>query len=242
MASRLFGKKNPDLSMLSRAIGYEFQDLSLLSMALTHRSARLKDEEDEQVNNERLEFLGDAVLSLVTADFLYQSKKHLREGDLSRLRAQFVCQENLALGAQGIKLGEYLLSDKAMRSGGTLLTPGVLSDALEAIFGAVFLDGGLINARACIFAVLGEPSLKLCVLEKDAKTRLQELVQGALHQAPKYVVLEREGPAHAPSFLVGVKVKDKLLASARGENLKNAAQNAALLALSSYSETAFKGL
>ncbi len=241
MSAMFSAKKGPDICALSRAIGYEFQDPALLSMALTHKSARIKDEEQEHINNERLEFLGDAVLSLVTADFLYRSKKYLREGDLSRLRAQFVCQENLALGAQSIKLGDFLLSDKAMRSAGSHLTPAVLSDALEAIFGAVFIDGGIESARSCIFAVLGEPSLKLSVLEKDAKTKLQELVQGMLHQAPKYIVLEKEGPAHAPSFLVGVKVKDKLLASARGENLKNAAQNAALLALSTCSE-ALKGL
>jgi ribonuclease-3 len=234
-------KKSALLTKLSRAIAYDFQDSSLALMALTHKSARIKDADDEvHFNNERLEFLGDAVLSLVTADFLYKNRKHLREGDLSRLRAQYVCQENLALGAAGIKLGDYLVSDKAMRASGSNLTPAVLADALEAIFGAVYIDGGLEKARLTVFAVLGEPSLKISCIEKDAKTKLQEVIQANIHQAPKYVVLDKHGPAHAPTFLVGVKVKDKLLASASGENLKIAAQNAAVLALSSYSSSPIK--
>lgn len=222
-------------AQLSRAIAYEFQDKSLLKMALAHKSARLKDARLAQlINNERLEFLGDAVLSIVTADFLYNTQQHLQEGELSRLRAQYVCQENLALGAHSIKLGDYLVSDKAMRCSGSNLTPAVLADALEAIFGAVYIDGGLDKARATIFSVLGEPSLNLATIEKDAKTRLQEIIQAEIHQAPKYVVLDKQGPAHAPTFLVGVKVQEKIVASAHGENLKIAAQNAAVIALSQY--------
>lgn len=227
---------------LYRALAYTFRDVSLLKMALTHKSARLKDATQEHlINNERLEFLGDAVLSLVTADFLYHNKKHLREGDLSRLRAQYVCQENLAAGARKIRLGHHLVSDKAMRSSGSNHTPAVLADALEAIFGAVFVDGGIESARTVIFAVLGEPPLKLSAIEKDAKTRLQEIIQAEIHQAPKYVILHREGPAHAPSFLVGVKVQDKIVAQARGENLKAAAQNAAVEALAHYPDACSLG-
>lgn len=223
---------------LSRAIAYEFQDASLLKMALTHKSARLKDDHlDVLINNERLEFLGDAVLSIVTADFLYKNQKFLQEGELSRLRAQYVCQENLALGAHSIKLGDYLVSDKAMRCSGSNLTPAVLADALEAIFGAVYIDGGLDKARTTIFSVLGEPSLNCATIEKDAKTRLQEIIQAEIHQAPKYVVLDKQGPAHAPTFLVGVKVQEKIVARASGENLKIAAQNAAVIALSHYANS-----
>ncbi len=137
------------------------------------------------INNERLEFLGDAVLSLVAANFLYTQKPHFTEGDLSRLRAQYVCQENLSKAAVKINLASYIKSDRPLRSA------AVLSDALEAIFGAVYIDGGLVAAGEVIFRVLGEPSIRLTVLDKDAKTKLQELVQSTLHQAPKYVVLEK---------------------------------------------------
>ncbi len=223
---------------LKNLLGYQFTDPNLLIIALTHKSASLKDLSYEHgINNERLEFLGDAVLSLVAADFLYRERNKFNEGDLSRLRAQFVCQENLSQKAKAIKLGNYLVSDKAMRSSGSTTSASVLSDALEALFGAVYVDGGLEQARAVIFRVLGEPSLNLAELEKDAKTRLQEIVQAHIHQAPKYVLLNTDGPAHAPSFLVGVKVNDELVASARGENKKTAAQNAALLALQSISPT-----
>ncbi|MCA9507500.1 MAG: ribonuclease III [Myxococcales bacterium] len=228
-------QKSTQYQVLDRAIAYKFKDHSLLKLALMHKSARVKNNPSDQlINNERLEFLGDAVLSVITADFLYQNKKHLREGDLSRLRAQYVCQENLALGAQRIKLGDYLVSDRAMRAAGGNYTAAVLADALEAIFGAVYIDGGLDSARVTIFSVLGEPSLDLSTIEKDAKTRLQEIVQAHIHQAPKYIILDKSGPAHAPTFHVGIKVQDKIVASAHGENLKIATQNAAMIALSDY--------
>lgn len=214
------------LSILLEALGYQFRDQTLLSCALTHKSARKKELCGEHgINNERLEFLGDAVLSLVTADFLYAKKPRFNEGELSRLRAQFVCHDNLSAAAIRFNLSAYIASDRIIRS------TAVLSDAMEAIFGAVFIDGGLEAARRVIFRALGEPSIRLKEQDKDSKTKLQELVQGNIQQAPKYIVLDKNGPAHAPTYLVGVKVNNELVASATGENMKSAAQNAALIAL-----------
>jgi len=211
--------------ILQDTLGYKFSDPMLLACALTHKSARKKESAEHGINNERLEFLGDAVLSLVAANFLYTQKPHFSEGDLSRLRAQYVCQENLSKAAAKINLASYIKSDRPLRSA------AVLSDALEALFGAVYRDGGLAAAGQVIFRVLGEPSVRVTILDKDAKTKLQEIVQGSLHQAPKYTVLEKTGPAHAPTYVVGVNINSKLIASAAGENIKIAAQHAAEQAL-----------
>lgn len=219
------------LEQLCLTIGHDFKEPSILLTALTHKSASKMSGGPHSYNNERLEFLGDAVLSLVTAEFLFRHNRHFNEGELSRLRSQFVCKENLSLAAERILLSKYLLSDKAMRSSGSNNSPSVRSDALEALIGAVFLDAGLDQARAMIFKVLGEPPLNLLEIDKDAKTRLQERVQAHLQKAPHYELLEKKGPAHAPTFVVGVKIDNELVASAIGENKKTAAQNAAFLAL-----------
>jgi ribonuclease-3 len=224
-----------DYRSLNQAIGYQFKDASLLSTALTHRSLLEKEPSCAHgINNERLEFLGDAVLSLVTASYLYQENGFLSEGDLSRMRAQFVCQNNLSQAARNLSLGNFIKSDKAMRMSGNNNSKAILADALEALIGAVFIDGGLPSAEQTIFKVLGYPSTKLAAVEKDAKTALQEIVQANFQDAPKYVLLESTGPAHAPTFVVGVKIKDELVAMAKGENKKSAAQNAAHLALAKF--------
>lgn len=230
------GPSQQEIDRLLKKISYGFKDVFLLKTALTHKSAKQKSSDNFHLNNERLEFLGDAVLSLVAANFLYSEAPKLREGDLSRLRAHFVCQDNLAKKARELDLGRYLISDKAMKASGGNQTDAVLSDALEALFGAVFMDGGLNEAQKVIFLILGKPELKMPFWEKDSKTRLQELIQSQSRQAPKYVVLDKKGPAHCPDFLVGVEVDEQILASARGESLKMAAQNAANLALSMFNQ------
>jgi ribonuclease-3 len=223
------------LTNLARAIGHTFFDLTLLDTALTHKSVLDKPVAHAHgLNNERLEFLGDAVLSLVTAYYLYRQNGLMNEGDLSRMRAQFVCQENLSRSAKDLSLGDFILSDKAMRASGSTNSKAILADALEALIGAVFIDGGLKVAEKVIFTILGYPSTHLGHIEKDAKTRLQEIVQAHIQEAPKYVVLESRGPAHAPTFVVGIKVDNEIIASAQGDSKKSAAQNAAVIALEKY--------
>jgi ribonuclease III len=226
---------------LLKSIGYQFTDITLLKTALTHKSALGKDVSTHGSNNERLEFLGDAVLSLVAANYLYRENSFLNEGDLSRLRAQFVCKENLSQAAKKIDLGEFVISDKSMRSSGSTNSKTVLADTLEALIGAVYLDGGFKIVEQVIYKTLGFPSMKLDDWEKDAKTKLQEIVQANIQIAPKYIVLESSGPAHAPVFLVGVKIHNDMIATATGGNKKSATQNAAIVALEKFTQRLHKG-
>jgi ribonuclease III len=224
--------RSQHLMNLVNVIGYAFSDIGLLDTALTHKSVLDKEAKSMHgLHNERLEFLGDAVLSLVTANYVYCQNSTLTEGDLSRMRAQFVCEESLSRAAKNLDLASFILSDKAMRASGSTNGKAILADTLEALIGAVFIDGGLKEAEKVIFKVLGYPSFRLDAIEKDSKTKLQELVQGQIRKAPKYVVLESSGPAHAPTFLVGVKINNEIVATATGDNKKTAAQNAAALAL-----------
>lgn len=221
-------KKPPErLVHLEKSLGYSFKDPNLLLKALTHKSAEASEHSPFGPHNERLEFLGDAVLSLVTAEFLFNRAEVFSEGDLSRLRAQYVCQEFLFEAAKNLNLPQYILSDNAMRKSGSNHSKAVLADTLEAIFGAVFIDGGLDAARTLILSVLSEPSLKRDLTEKDWKTKLQEDLQGKGKKPPVYHVLEESGPPHAPTFLVGVEIDGHIVAKAQGENKKIASQNAA---------------
>lgn len=221
-----------DQSKLMQALSYQFRDPHLLATALTHRSrAQKTPPHTHGLNNERIEFLGDAVLSLVAATHLFHNNPHAKEGDLSRLRAQYVCEAHLSEGAKKIDLGSYIRSDKSMRASGSNNSKAVLADAVEAIIGAVYIDGGLQAAQDVTFRILGEPDSCVNVMAKDAKTRLQEITQAQYHAAPHYVLLEASGPAHAPTYVIGVLVNDELIARADGLSKKIAAQQAASIAL-----------
>lgn len=228
---------NPEtLFNLQKIIGYQFKDENLLITALTHKSVLLTGPAAPYgPHNERLEFLGDSVLSLVTADYLFHHQGIFSEGDLSRLRAQYVCESSLALCAQKLKLEDFIQSDKAMRRSGSNSSKSVLADTLEAIIGAVYLDGGLPAARDMVVRVLDEPPSNVKGYEKDHKTKLQEKLQHLGKKLPTYVVLNESGPAHAPVFEVGVEIDSEIVARACGENKKIASQNAANLALSTIS-------
>jgi ribonuclease III len=186
---------------LREALGYEARDAALFGAALTHRSAA-------GPNNERLEFLGDAVLNLVVADLLYRSFPHASEGDLSRLRARLVSREPLAEVAAELKLGEVLqLGSGELKSGG-FRRQSILADALEAVCGALYLDGGLSAAERAItrlwsarIAALPDPATL-----KDAKTRLQEYLQARSLTLPRYQVERIEGEPHAQTFRVSCEV------------------------------------
>jgi ribonuclease III len=188
---------------LREALGYEPRDPTLFAAALTHRSAA-------RPNNERLEFLGDAVLNLVIARQLYGAFPRATEGDLSRLRARLVSREPLAEVAAGVELGTVLqLGSGELKSGG-FRRHSILADALEAVCGALFLDGGLTAAEGVIgrlfaprIAALPDPAAL-----KDAKTRLQEYLQARSLTLPRYQVERIEGEAHAQTFRVSCEVAD----------------------------------
>jgi ribonuclease-3 len=186
---------------LREALGYGPRDAALFAAALTHRSAA-------GPNNERLEFLGDAVLNLVVAHHLYRSFPHATEGDLSRLRARVVSREPLAEVAADLKLGEVLqLGSGELKSGG-FRRQSILADALEALCGAIFLDGGLAAAEEVITRLLGPriAALPDPATLKDAKTRLQEYLQARSLTLPRYEVEGIEGEAHAQTFRVSCEV------------------------------------
>jgi ribonuclease-3 len=210
-------------SALVRILGHEFKQTALLTQALTHRSHGIP-------NNERLEFLGDGVLNCVVAHLLYQQFPNLPEGDLSRMRAHLVREATLSEIAVSLSLGEYMrLGDGEMKSGGWR-RPSMLADTLEALFGAIFLDGGFAAAQAVIeklYAPLLE-GLDPKSLGKDPKTFLQEYLQGRKLALPEYVLLATEGEAHCQSFRVECRIPAlKVRAEGSGTSRRAAEQQAA---------------
>ena len=216
-------------SALVRILGHEFKQAALLTQALTHRSHGIP-------NNERLEFLGDGVLNCVVAHLLYQRFPKLPEGDLSRMRAHLVREATLSEIAVSLSLGEYMrLGDGEMKSGGWR-RPSMLADTLEALFGAIFLDGGFAAAQAVVeklYAPLLE-GLDPKSLGKDPKTFLQEYLQGRKLALPEYVLLATEGEAHCQSFRVECRISAlKIRAEGSGTSRRAAEQQAAQAAYES---------
>ena len=215
-----------ELTALEERLGYRFSSPALLEQAVTHRS-------HGAVHNERLEFLGDAVLNCTIAQLLFQKYARLNEGDLSRLRANLVKQSSLADIAERISLSDYLrLGEGEMKSGG-FRRPSILADTMEAIFGAVLVDGGF-EAGSGVIARLFEPVLKHVdpkTLGKDSKTLLQEYLQGKRLPLPVYTVVETRGAAHNQEFEVECAIP-KLEVSVRGNgrSRRAAEQTAAKLA------------
>ena len=210
-------------SWLTRQLGVEFTDPGLLSLAFTHRSYG-------SANNERLEYLGDAVLSFVVAELLFRRFPDASEGELSRYRASLVSGESLAAIAAGLGLGEQLrLGEGELKSGGQRRGT-ILADALEAIFGAVYLDQGLEAARTVAARLFGEALTDLpdSAALKDPKTRLQEWLQGRGYKLPAYTVLAVSGEPHEQHFRVRCDVEElNLAAEAEGTSRRRAEQEAA---------------
>ncbi|MGQ7815146.1 ribonuclease III [Metapseudomonas furukawaii] len=190
-----------NLSRLERKLGYTFKDQSLMTLALTHRSYAGR-------NNERLEFLGDAILNFVAGEALFERFPQAREGQLSRLRARLVKGETLALLARGFELGEYLrLGSGELKSGG-FRRESILADALEALIGAIYLDSGMEAARERVLAWLANEleGLTLVDTNKDPKTRLQEFLQSRACELPRYEVVDIQGEPHCRTFFVECEV------------------------------------
>ncbi len=215
------------ISKLEKKIGYQFNDAALLNLALTHRSVDGK-------HNERLEFLGDSILSFVIADDLYHRFPKVNEGDMSRMRATLVRGHTLAELAREFALGEYLkLGPGELKSGG-FRRDSILADAVEAIIGAIYLDSGTEAARCAVLSWYHSrlESIKPGVSQKDPKTRLQEFLQGRKKPLPEYSVVNIKGEAHNQEFAVSCKVaglEDPIVAL--GSSRRKAEQAAAQLAL-----------
>jgi len=211
---------------LCQRIGYRFTQPQLLQRALTHRS-------HSAAHNERLEFLGDSLLNCVIARYLYDTYPDSAEGDLSRLRSNLVNQQTLAALAQQLHLGDHLLMGEGEVKGGGSQRPSILADALEALFGAVWLDADFVTAQKIVLGLyipyLG--GLDLRTLGKDPKTLLQEHLQGSKLPLPKYEVIAIKGEAHAQTFVVSCNIpKLKITTQGEGSSRRLAEQIAAAAA------------
>lgn len=197
---------------LEKSLGYAFGEPQLLRQALTHRSAGSH-------NNERLEFLGDAILGCVIAEELFGRYPRAREGELSRLRALLVRRESLAEIARALELGKYLHLGSGERKSGGQRRDSILADALEALFGAIYLDTGFTAVQGCILGLFATrlDALAGAATLKDAKTRLQEYLQSRRKALPEYTVTRVSGQAHAQSFLVECVVRDVDVEPSQGQ-------------------------
>ncbi len=209
-------------------LGYTFNEPSRLTLALTHPSAALEPGVVE--HNQRLEFLGDAVVQIVVTQWLFDVRPNWKEGDLTRARQRLVNARTLARFADVWGLGEALRVGKGERVAGAPLTVNVRADAFEAVMGAVYLDGGLDAARGVLVPLL-EPVLEAIATLGDPRSALLEWCQASKHPTPAYVVLGSEGPAHALVFSVTVEVAGQVYGPAAGRSKRDAMAEAARVAL-----------
>ncbi len=222
-----------DLTVLQQTLGVSFNDPSLLEQALVHSSYINENPSFTLVSNERLEFLGDAVLGLVVAEKIYQDLPNFTEGEMTKLRAALVCRDTLAHLARTIGLGDYLYLGKGEEASGGRRKPANLAGALEAVIAAVFLDRGPAITSDLVLRLIGE-ELRKAVSEGtgvDYKSQLQELVQAKKQQAPIYRVVEATGPDHDKMFTVEVRLGDTVLGRGSGKSKKMAEAEAARSAL-----------
>ncbi|MBD9157827.1 ribonuclease III [Laedolimicola intestinihominis] len=218
------------LEELENKLGYHFHDRRLLEHALCHSSYANERHWDRLQNNERLEFLGDAVLELATSEFLYQNYPTMPEGEATRTRASIVCEQTLALCARDLGLGEWLRLGKGEELTGGRDRDSITSDAMEALLGAIYLDGGFANAKEFVHHfILNDIEHKK--LFYDSKTILQEQIQSETEEPIHYELVKEEGPDHNKRFTVNVVLGEKVLGSGSGRTKKAAEQEAAYRAL-----------
>ena len=221
---------------LEAAIGYKFQNITLLQNALAHSSYANERWHDSLKSNERLEFLGDSVLGMVVAEHLYRNFPDRPEGELTRMRADMVCETSLAAIAEQVGLGQHLLLGHGEEAGGGRSRASILADAVESVIAASFLDGGMDAARGFIqrFVLSRVPVQQLT--NKDYKTALQELVQQKKNQTITYCLVGESGPDHDKTFLVEVSLNGQVVGRGCGTSKKRAEQDAARDALSKIKE------
>lgn len=215
---------------LEKTVGYTFQDPKLLELALTHSSYAHEHYAGKRHDNERLEFLGDAVLELVSSDYLFHNYNEYPEGELTKLRASIVCEQSLAMCAEAISLGKYLRLGNGEDSTGGRLRASITSDAMEALIGAIYLDGGFANAKEFVLDyVLNDIEHKKLFF--DSKTIFQEMVQGNFPGEISYHPLGESGPDHDKTFSVEVWIGEQCMGQGSGRTKKAAEQMAAYRAI-----------
>jgi ribonuclease-3 len=215
------------IETLEKKLGYEFEDKKLIIEALTHKSYK------QPYDNERLEFLGDAVLDLVVGEYLFRKFRHSDEGKLSKIRASLVNETGFDKLARALNLGDYILLSNAEDNNGGREKSSLLSNAFEAIMGAIYLEAGLKKVEEIAIRLIEEnhKEISLDSLFRDFKTTLQELTQARFGITPEYKVLASRGPDHKKEFEVGVYIENKEYARAVGKSKKIAQQEAAKIAV-----------
>jgi ribonuclease-3 len=216
-----------DYSYLEDRLGYRFENKQLIIEALTHKSYK------KPYNNERLEFLGDAVLDLIVGEYLFLKFPNSNEGILSKIRASLVNESGFTLLARTIHLGDYMYLSLAEENNNGRDKPSLLSNAFEAIIGAIYLEAGLQKAKDIAIKLLEEchPKIDLQSLSKDYKTTLQELTQATHGVTPVYQLIGSSGPDHKKEFEIAVVLDDQEISRAKGKSKKDAQQKAAQIAL-----------
>lgn len=218
------------MEALEEKLGYRFTNRAFLENALTHSSYANENKAKGLQSNERLEFLGDSVLGMVVADYLFRTHPDLPEGDLTRNRAALVCEGSLVEVAQCLELGAYLKLGKGEEAGGGRERPSIIADAVEAVLAAVYLDGGIGSARKLIQKFILDREAEKSA-SRDYKTALQELVQRESGQVLKYRLTGEEGPDHDKRFFVEVDLNGEVAGRGKGHSKKEAEQMAAKAAI-----------
>ncbi len=227
---KMKGVNMEKLKEFQKKIGYTFSREGLLRQALTHSSFANEKHMKKLSDNERLEFLGDAVLELISSEYLYGLHKDWPEGELTKLRASIVCEQTLAFCTRKIQLGEYLFLGKGEHQTGGRKRKSILSDAFEAVIGAIYLDGGFANAKEFVHRFVLD-DIEHMQLFYDSKTILQEIVQAKGEVALEYVLVAEEGPDHNKQFLVEARIGGQAVSRGEGHTKKAAEQEAAYQAI-----------
>lgn len=217
------------MNRLEKNIEYTFKNKELLQLAVTHSS--YGNEKGSKKNNERLEFLGDSVLGFITAEYLFTTRSELPEGQLTKLRANAVCEKSLAVFANEIGLGDYLLLGKGEVMTGGRTRPSILSDAFESVIAAIYLDGGMEEAKKFVLRFVSKTETDVKAVT-DYKTLLQEVIQKNPDEHLNYVLAAESGPDHNKTFTVEVYLNSNLIGTGTGHSKKKAEQAAAKEALS----------
>lgn len=221
---------NSKIERLEQVIGYTFHDKLLIKRALTHTSYANEQKINKNGHYERLEFLGDAVLELLTSEYIYLNNPNMEEGSMTKLRASVVCETSLAQSANQISLSKYILLGKGESAMGGRKRDSIISDVTEAIIGAIYLDGGMEAAKTFVHKyILSDMEAKKRVY--DAKSSLQEIVQKNKAGQISYVLIAENGPEHEKEFECAVEIGGKQMGTGKGKNKKEAEQKAAAEAI-----------
>lgn len=236
----MYTSQASDISLLEKRIEYIFKDRNIIETALTHSSYtnEMKSRGKQCPCNERLEFLGDSVLQIISSEMLYKKFPNMMEGDLSRIRSQIVCEKALSEYSNKISLGKYLMLGKGEEKNRGRSRASILADAFEALIAAIYLDSDIMTVKKFLIPFLEKETegLELSKMGEDDKSRLQEIIQQEKNEKFEYILVEENGPAHAKEFIVEARLNSNVIGRGKGSTKRQAEQNAAAEALKLFGE------